>query len=276
MSFRYQRRYCGPLRAVILDWAGTIVDYGCIAPAGVFVEVFRRAGVAITMAEARGPMGAHKRTHIAEITQLPAVRARWQAAHGREPTEADIDRMYAAFIPLQLACLSDYSTLIPGTLELMQYCRNQQIKIGTTTGYDRAMTDININDAAQQGFTADVNVCASDVPQGRPFPYMALKCVIDLQIETVAACVKIDDTVPGIEEGLNAGMWSVGVALSGNEFGLSLAELQALAPAELARQRAAVYRRMYQAGAHYVIDSVADLLPVVADINARLALGEQP
>lgn len=276
MSFRYQRRYSGPLRAVILDWAGTIVDYGCIAPAGVFVEVFRREGVMITMAEARGPMGAHKRTHIADITQLPTVQARWQAQHGREPNDGDIDRMYAAFIPLQLACLSDYSALIPGTLELMQYCRTQSIKIGTTTGYDRAMTDINIKDAALQGFSADTNVCASDVPQGRPFPYMALKCVIDLQLETVVACVKIDDTVPGIEEGLNAGMWSVGVALSGNELGLSLAGKEALDPAVLARQRAAIYRRMYQAGAHYVVDSVADILPVLADINARLARGEQP
>jgi hypothetical protein len=43
-AFRYERRYRGPLRAVVLDGAGTIADYGSRAPAMVFVEVFRREG----------------------------------------------------------------------------------------------------------------------------------------------------------------------------------------------------------------------------------------
>lgn len=276
MQYRYRRSYQGPLQALIVDWAGTVVDYGCMAPAAVFLEVFEREGVKISMAEARGPMGAHKRTHIAEIAAMAAVAERWQEAHGAAVTEADIDRMYANFIPLQLDCLSEYSALIPGVLTVMEHCRQQGMKIGSTTGYDRDMLNINLRDAAVQGFAPDASFCASDVPRGRPHPHMALQNVIALDIETVAACVKVDDTVPGIEEGLNAGMWTIGVAVCGNEFGLPEAAVKSLSPEQFQRRRTMVYRKMYQSGSHYVVDSIGDILPCLEDIQARLARGEQP
>src|SRR5215468_11488918 len=102
MTFRYQRTYRGRIQAVLLDWAGTTMDFGCIAPAVVFVEVFKRKGVPITMEEARAPMGAHKRVHIQRITELDAVRRRWEETHGRAPTDDDVSRMFADFVPLQL------------------------------------------------------------------------------------------------------------------------------------------------------------------------------
>ncbi len=276
MSFTYRRAYRGPIEAVILDWAGTTLDFGCVAPAVVFVEVFKRHGVPIDMEEARGPMGAHTRTHIERITALDAVRERWKSAHGRLPTQADIDAMYADFIPLQLQCLSDYSALIPGTLEAAAALRAKGIRIGSTTGYDRQMIEINLADAARQGFTPDCTVCASDVPQGRPSPYMALLNVIRLGVSTVEACVKVDDTVPGIDEGLNAGMWTIGFAVSGNEVGLSLAEWNALPVAEQAVRRARASQRLLQSGAHYVVDSIAELMPCIEDIEARIRRGERP
>ena len=82
--FVYQRTYRGPLQAVLLDWAGTTLDYGCYAPAVVFMESFKRMGVPISMAEARGPMGTHKKEHIRQITQMPAVAERWQTEQGRK------------------------------------------------------------------------------------------------------------------------------------------------------------------------------------------------
>ena len=82
--------------------------------------------------------------------------------------------------------------------------------------------------------------------------------------------------MPGIEEGLNAGMWAVGVAVSGNEIGLSLADWEGLSPAAQERRRAAAYRRLLTSGAHDVIDSIADLPRCVAAIEVRLARGEKP
>jgi phosphonoacetaldehyde hydrolase len=114
------------------------------------------------------------------------------------------------------------------------------------------------------------------VPRGRPFPHMSLKNAIELEVETVHACVKVDDTVPGIEEGLNAGMWTVAVAVSGNEVGLSLADWEALTSTEQQQRRQVAYTRLRASGAHYVIDSITDLLPYIEVIERRLARGEQP
>lgn len=276
MTFAYRRSYRGPIEAVILDWAGTTMDFGCMAPAVVFVEVFKRKQVPITMEEARAPMGAHKRVHIQRITELEAVRRRWQEQHGRAPTDDDVGAMFADFVPLQLKCLSTYSKLIPGTLEVVRELRARHFKIGSTTGYLTEMMAINRADGSKQGYEPDSTVCASDVPAGRPFPYMCLQNAINLQVTTVEACVKVDDTVPGVEEGLAAGMWSVGLAISGNEVGLPLEEWEALPKPQQELRRAHAYRRMQQAGAHYVVDTIADLVPCLDDIQARLRRGEKP
>jgi phosphonoacetaldehyde hydrolase len=276
MSFRYHRSYRGKIQAVLLDWAGTTMDYGCMAPAVVFVEVFKRAGVPISVEEARVPMGAHKRVHIQKITQLDSVRKRWQEKHGRQPTEKDVDAMFEAFVPLQVKCLSDYSEMIPGALKTVKAMRDRGYKIGSTTGYNTEMMKVNLKDAKKQGYEPDSTVCASDVPQARPYPYMCLQNMINLGVSPVEACVKIDDTRPGIEEGLNAGMWTIGLAVSGNEIGLPLKEVKKLPKAEFEMKRSAAYVRMYQTGAHYVVDSIADVLPCLDDIEARLARGERP
>jgi phosphonoacetaldehyde hydrolase len=275
-SFSYRRTYRGPIEAVLLDWAGTTMDFGCIAPAVVFVQVYERRKVPITIDEARAPMGAHKRVHIQKISELDSVRRRWQEAHGRAPNETDVDAMFAEFVPLQLACLSQYSKLIPGTLEAVAELRRRKIKIGSTTGYLTEMMKINRDDARRQGYEPDSTVCASDVPAGRPYPHMCLQNAINLQVTTVHACVKVDDTIPGVEEGLNAGMWTVGLAVSGNEVGLPLEQWQALPESEKAAKRARAHGRMQQCGAHYVVDTIADLIPCIDDIQQRIARGETP
>jgi phosphonoacetaldehyde hydrolase len=274
--FTYERRYRGKIQAVLLDWAGTTMDYGCMAPAVVFVEVYKRQGVPISMEEARAPMGAHKRVHIQKISQIPTVKKRWEEKHGRPPEDSDVDKMFKDFVPLQVDCLSDYSELIPGTLEAVDAMRKRGMKIGSTTGYLKEMMEVNLRDGKKQGYEPDSTVCASDVPAGRPYPYMCLQNVINLQVWPVDACVKIDDTVPGIEEGLNAGMWTIGLAVSGNEIGLPLKEVQAMPRAEYEAKRKRAYDRMYQIGGHYVVDSIADVMPCLDDIERRMARGEKP
>jgi phosphonoacetaldehyde hydrolase len=264
------------LEAVLFDWAGTTVDHGCMAPVAAFAEVFRRRGVELTAEEARGPMGTHKRTHIELLTRLPAVRERFVAAQGREPSIADVDAMFAEFVPLQLDCLAAHADPIEGCLETVEALRARGLKIGSTTGFTREMMDVLVPEARRRGYSPDLAVSATEVPRGRPYPYMCLKNVIDLGVLRVEACVKVDDTVTGIEEGLNAGMWSVGVAMTGNEVGMTEAELRAMDPRARERLRATAYARLRAAGAHYVIDGIADLLPVLDAIEARLARGERP
>jgi len=276
MTFSYQRRYRGGVKAVILDWAGTVLDFGCMAPAVVFMEVFRREGVPITLQEARVPMGAHKRVHIERISRIESVAERWAEVHGGDCTEADVDRMFANFVPLQLDCLGDYADLIPGMLDVAENLRQRGIKIGSTSGYTKQMMDVLLREAESRGYVPDASICASEVPAGRPMPFMCLRNVIELGVSPVEACVKVDDTILGIEEGLNAGMWTVGLAVSGNEVGMPLAEYEALSPEARAFKRDRAYLRMQRSGAHFVIDTVADLIPCLDDIESALGRGERP
>ena len=276
MELVFHRAYHGPVKGVILDWAGTTMDYGCYAPAVVFVEVYKRRGVEITIEEAREPMGAHKKVHIRKISQIPAVAKRWQEAHGRSCVEDDVETMFQEFIPLQLNCLADYADLIPGTLEAVKKFRKRSLKIGSTTGYMGEMMTLLLAEARGRGYVPDSTVCATDVPAGRPEPWMCLKNAENLRIYPMEAIVKIGDTLPDIEEGLNAGMWTVGLAKTGNEMGLTEQELASLEPEDLERRLTRARERMAQAGAHYVVDGIWDCDLIIDDITARLARGEKP
>lgn len=267
-------RYEGPLTAVIFDWAGTTVDYGSRAPAGVFIEVLRRRGVPLTMEQARGPMGLHKRDHLAALLAMPAVGAMWRELHGRPATEGDVDAMYSELVSLQTACLRDYADVIPGTLQTVAECRRRGLKIGSTTGYNREMLSILAGESARRGYQPDCAISVDDVPAGRPHPYMCFLAAIRMQTYPMESMVKVGDTVPDIEEGLNAGMWTVAVAKTGNEIGLSEAEVSALPAAELEERLENARRRL--ARAHYVIDGAGDLPPVLDAIEERLAQGDRP
>ncbi len=276
MEFYFQRGYRGPLKAVMLDWAGTTLDYGCYAPAVVFVQVYERQGVPISIEEARVPMGAHKKVHIRKLSKMEAIAARWQEEHGRAPNEEDVETMFADFVPLQLGCLADYAELIPGTVEAMTEFRRMGLKIGSTTGYMTEMMDVLIEEAARRGYKPDSSVCAAEVPAGRPAPWMCLQNAQMLGVYPMEACVKVDDTLPGIEEGLNAGMWAIGLAKTGNEIGLTEAEIEALDADVYQARLQRAYARKAQTGAHYVVDGISDVPPIIAEINVRLARGERP
>ena len=276
MDFVFQRSYRGPLQAVILDWAGTTMDYGCFAPAVVFREVYKRKGVGITIEQAREPMGAHKKVHIRQISQMEPVAQKWEEVHGRRPNEDDVGEMFEAFVPLQLDCLAEYADLIPGTLEAVADFRRRGMKVGSTTGYTEEMMDLLCREAEKRGYVPDATVCATQVPAGRPAPWMCLQNAFDLQIYPMEAFVKVGDTLPDIAEGLNAGMWTIGLAKTGNEMGMTEAEVKALEPEVRAAKLERAYHRMYHAGAHYVVDGIGEAFPLVDEINTRLARGERP
>jgi phosphonoacetaldehyde hydrolase len=276
MDTNYQRPYRGPVKMVVLDWAGTTMDYGCFAPTVAFIEVFRRKGVVISMEQARRPMGLGKREHIKAISGQGEVASKWMQAHGKPVRKADIDEMYADFQPLQMQCLADYGELIPGTLEAIAALRAQGIRIGSTTGYFTEAMELLIVEAARRGYSPDSNVCVTQVRAGRPEPWMIIQNMVNLGIYPPEAVVKVDDTGPGIEAGLNASTWTIGIAKTGNELGMSLEEINATPPARLEALLIKARNDLRLTGAHYVVDSIADVPEVVEDINQRLTRGEKP
>jgi phosphonoacetaldehyde hydrolase len=276
MEFVFRRTYRGTLKAAILDWAGTTIDYGCFAPVDAFMRAFEAQGVPITVEQARAPMGMGKRDHIRAIAAMEPVAAQWQAVHERACQPADIDAMHQAFESVLFDSIAEHADVIPGTLEAIANLRVRGMPIGSTTGYTRALMARLVPEAKRRGYVPDWVVCVDEVPAGRPAPWMAMQCMMDLGVYPAEALVKIGDTVPDIQEGLNAGMWTIGVIKTGNEFGLSEKEVAALDGETFNARREQVVARFAQAGAHYVVDGIGDCIPLIDDINTRIAHGERP
>ncbi|MCK5831771.1 MAG: phosphonoacetaldehyde hydrolase [Methylococcales bacterium] len=273
-----EKRYKGKVQAVILDWSGTTADAYVVAPAVVFVEVFKRQKVEISMVEARGPMGLRKDLHIKALTEVDEIKERWKKIHGKYPEQSDVDRMFADFVPLQLDCLRKYTTLLPGVAEVTQRLQKQGIKIGSTTGFVRSMVDILEEDSAKQGYKPDASVAGDEVTNGaRPSPHMVYKNLDMLNITPIQSVVKVDDTTSGIGEAVNAGCWGIGVTRYSNYMDVDTPEDgKKLSEDEIKKRVAKTKDILEKAGAHYILESIADIEPVIEDINKRIARGERP
>ena len=277
-EYAFTREYRGKVKGVVLDWSGTTADAYVIAPAVVFVEVFRNQGVIITMEEARGPMGLRKDLHIKALTDVPEISERWKEVKGAHPDQGDVDAMFADFVPLQLACLNEYTTLLPGVAATVGKLQAEGVKIGSSTGFTRVMVDVLEEAAAEQGYVPDASVAGDEVLHGaRPRPFMVYRNLDLMDVSPIQSVVKVDDTISGVGEALEAGCWGVGVARYSNYMNVdSLDEAASLSEEEIARRVARTRRILEQAGAHYVVDSLVELPDVIEDINARLARGEKP
>ena len=277
-DYVYSRTYRGKVKALVLDWSGTTADAYVLAPAVVFVEVFKKHGVEISMEEARGPMGLRKDLHIKALTETPDIRDRWKKIKGKEPTQKDVDGMFKDFVPMQLKCLRRYTKLLPGVAKVTQRLQKRGIKIGSSTGFVRSMVNILEAEAKKQGYVPDASVAGDEVVNGaRPKPFMVYKNLDMMNIHPIQSVVKVDDTVSGVGEALEAGCWGVGVSRYSNYMNVnSLDEEKRLSPADIQTRHEKTRDILRKAGAHYVIDSLADIEPVIADVNARLARGEKP
>lgn len=266
-----------PLQAVIFDWAGTLVDFGSLAPTQIFVEAFATFGISITLEQARGPMGLSKWDHIHQLLQEPSIAAQWNSMFGRAPSDADVDAIYARFMPMQIAKVGEFSVPIDGAVQVLQWLRANRLKVGSCSGYPREVLNQLLPQAAKAGIAPEHVVAGDELTAGgRPGPYMALANVLALGISDVRACVKVDDTVPGIEEGLNAGMWTIGLSLSGNEVGYSKEEYSAANSVDVEAKIAVAEAKLKKAGSHYVMRTIADLPAVLAKIAERMRRGELP
>ncbi len=262
------------VKAVIFDWAGTVIDYGSLAPMGAFVETFAEFGVSISIDEARGPMGRAKRPAYRSHHGSPTRRCSLDEAP--RPCADGSGHRRLRRVRAQEHRSRRYANLIPGAAEVVAELRSHGVKIGSSTGYTREIMAEILPVAAAQGFKPDSLVCTGDTPDGRPTPFMLYKALLDLEVWPAWSLIKVDDTEVGIAEGINGGAWTVGVSVSGNCFGLSRENTAALAPPDFQKRRKAAVNKLERAGAHYVIDSAADLMPVVRTIEERLAQGGRP
>jgi len=263
------------IKAVMLDWAGTIIDYGCMAPTQVFIEVFRRKNIFITIEEARAPMGLAKKDHVSELLNLDTVREQWIREFGQLPSNADVEAIYAELEPALSIIVKNYSEPIPGAINLINSLKTQGIKVGTTTGYVAKMMDNILPLATANGLIPDSVVNSSEVSAGRPLPWMIYRNCEKLNVYPLSQMVKIGDTVADIQEGINAGMWTIGLTKSGNELGLSLAETENADPIWLLEKIAVAGRKLMDAGADFVAEGVWDCWPILEEIDNQIEVDHQ-
>ena len=164
------------VKSIVMDWSGTLTDPFAIAPTVAFVKTFKDYGIDISMDEAREPMGLKKDVHIAKILENKNVHDRFTKIKGFPPTQDTVQELYKMFIPTQLDCIAEYGTLIEGTANTMKNLKQEfGVKLGVTTGFNRSMSNIMLEEAIRQNFTPDSVVASDDVANGmgnRPAPFM--------------------------------------------------------------------------------------------------------
>ena len=244
------------IKAVIFDWAGTTVDFGCMAPVQAFVEVFKQYGIEPTMEEVRGPMGMLKIDHIRTMLRMDRIRTCWVQKYGKEPGEEEAQALYQVFEEKLLSILDPK----PGVVETVNRLRRNGFRIGSTTGYTDKMMEIVVPAAKEKGYEPDVWFSPDSTGQkGRPYPYMIFRNMEALEIKKVRRVLKVGDTVSDIKEGRNAGAWSAGIVVGSSEMGLSLSEYEALEQDEKERFCRITADRFLEAGADKVFYTMEDL-----------------
>jgi len=258
------------IKAIILDWAGTTVDYGSFAPVDAFISAFTRFGITPTMEEVRAPMGLEKREHIKKMLERERLSVLWKEKHGRAFTQQDVDEIYSFFESALFGVLASHADPLPGVPETVGIIREMGIAIGSTTGYTQAMMDIITPLARQKGYAPDHLVCPDETEWiGRPYPYMLWRNLEKLGISSINEVVKIGDTVADIHEGKNAGCVSAGVVKGSSMLGLREAELSEKSEAEVSSLFEATKHAYKEAGADFVIGDITELPNLIAVIDQR-------
>jgi phosphonoacetaldehyde hydrolase len=233
--------------AIILDWAGTTVDYGCFAPVNAFIAAFEAFGTKVTVKETRTPMGLPKRKHIEKMLENM----------GRSYTQKEVDQIYARFEPALFEVLAKHTDPLPGVIEAAQHIREMGVAIGSTTGYTQAMMDVVVPLAKEKGYAPDCMVCPDETGGvGRPYPYMLWRNLEKLGIESIHNVLKIGDTEADMQEGKNADCLCVGILKGSSMLALNEDE-------EISRQK------YMEAGADYVLEDISALPALIKSLNQK-------
>ena len=258
------------IEAIVFDLAGTLIDFGSQAPSKVLIHIFNENGIPITKKEAIGPMGIEKKAHISQLIYSKKINLLWKKKYKKKPSKNDIDKLFKLFNPELKKIIKKHSKLITGSKKTIEFIKKKKIKIATNTGYSDDILKIILSELKKQKFTPDIAYGSSYAKIGRPTAEIIYKIFSDLNITKGSSCIKVDDTIPGLLEGVNAGMWVVGVIFSGNEFGKTEDEFNKLSYKDKSKFRKMIKNKFKKVGADYVIDTIKDLPKVIKLIEKRI------
>lgn len=258
------------IKLAVFDWAGTTVDYGCVAPLAVFEKIFRDKKIFLTREEILKPMGMGKRDHIETLLSTENAAAQWEKQYHRSWQQSDVDGMFASFNQELLGVLDQYCTPIDGVLKTIHQLREEGILIGSTTGYTREMMDIVEPKSKELGYAPDYVVTSDMTGCGRPYPYMVFENMRKFRVCPPCCVVKVGDTAADMKEGKNAGVWSIGIVEGSSAANMTPELASDLAEEEKELRFAKAEQILRDAGADYVIRTMRELPDVIKRINEKL------
>ena len=176
-----------------------------------------------------------------------------------------------------LSSLKEYTDPLPHVQDTVAALRNMGLKIGSTTGYTDTMMELVVPLAKEKGYSPDFVITPDATASlGRPFPYMIFRNLEALRITAPWKTIKVGDTIADIQEGCNAGVWSVGVLVGSSQMGLSQDEYHAMPQPE--RQIAVNNARdaFLRAGADFILETIAELPELIERINCLIAEEKRP
>lgn len=270
---------------IILDFSGTCVDPFTLAPVVAFVEVFKKYNIDICIENAvKKPMGLYKYDHIKYILNMEDVKKQWFKEYNRESNKDDLNNIYKDFIKLQIDVLPKYCSPLPKVVETMNILRKNNIKFGGCSGFSREMINTILENTKDKGLYFESTFLADDIQDenkvflgGRPYPFMIYQNLYNLENKNISQCIKVDDSAVGIEEGLAANCWTVGISNYSNYINVnSLEEYSKISKLEKKERKDNSKKKLIESGCHYVIGEFEELIYVVDDINNRLKNGERP
>lgn len=265
------------VKALIFDWAGTTIDYGCRAPLAVFLELFMDKGIPITFEEASRPMGKLKIEHIAELLQMERIRNEYYKKYGKYPDKNTVDEFYSDFETNLFKILPVYTEPLPGVVDTINILRKDyKLKIGSTTGYTKEMMDIITPIVEKKGYKPDYIISSSEVKQGRPYPWMIYHNAMNLCVFPMEYIVKIGDTIADIEEGRNSGCWTVGIIEGSSTMGMTQEEYSKLNEKEKGKLKKIAEDKYKAANPDFIINSFKDIPQLIDTINNLLNSNQYP
>lgn len=263
------------LKGLILDVAGTFVDFGSMAPTVALLNSFQKNGIILTNEEVRFGMGLLKIDHTQAIFSQDTVISKWKKKYKKYPTIEDIQKVYND-IEIELKkIVKDFCEPINGIYELKEYAKVKGIKIGTTTGYTQEMMDLISPELEKRNLIMDSMLNPSLVKNGRPHPWMIYENMKNMGIYPTYDMIKIGDTFADIEEGLNAGMWVISLS-TGNELGMDYNEFINTDETILSNKLKVIRTKFLNSGAHYVCDGIWDVIDTIEIIERRILKNEYP
>ncbi|HWE61011.1 MAG TPA: HAD family hydrolase [Chloroflexota bacterium] len=199
----------GPIDLVVFDMAGTTVDDAGNLVLTSLVEAARTCDLPGSADELNAMMGMNKR----EVFTILAER---RAPAGSAEAGALAERALIAFIEHLRGVYERSLRPLPGAEDTFRFLRARGIKIATDTGFEAQIGSMIVDRLGwlDRGLI-DTAIFSTDVPRGRPAPYMIFRAMERLGVLDVRRVMKLGDSPADLEEGANAGCGEVIGVLSG-------------------------------------------------------------